>query len=73
MSAYVGALPLNDAGEAVLARADFAGDGKIAAWQCTDCREEYRSIYRLLRHLGRGGDRRVVINLEEGEITRKEE
>ncbi len=66
------ALPRNGAGEVILAQADFYADGKIAAWQCTDCREEYPVLYRLLRHLARSGDPRVVIDLENGEITRLE-
>jgi hypothetical protein len=60
------------AGEVVLAQADFFGDGKVAAWICTDCREEYQSFYGLLRHLARGGDRRVVVDLDEGTIIRVE-
>lgn len=67
------ALPRNDAGEVVLARADFRGDGKIDGWQCTDCGVEFRSLYGILRHLAYGRDPRVVVEVLDGEITRKEE
>lgn len=64
-------LPRDSSGAAVLARADYGARG-IEGWTCLDCRVEFRSLYGILRHLAYSGDQQVVVDILDGEITRKE-